>query len=245
MLLLSSPGGSGGKARGACVQSEMKNKPFVLAVSVVLAGVMISSGCARKQETVMPAPEMSPQPPIADDVQQRVTDLSQAAVELRQAAYRLPGRGDEQHRQFMQQFLTNLSQILPILEGPNAGGAFRQQLRIVESARTQLGGASSLSMEPTIDTGLRAAYNALHDIAGKLYFDQPELDELLANLGGRIDALDTTRGPFHQLAAADAAQSMSDVVSKMSEVLSERAANEPATQPQTAPAPLPDTAPAE
>jgi len=123
----------------------------------------------------------------------------------------------------VQQVFSDLSQILPILFGPNPEGSQRQQLRVVESARTQLAAApQGLAPEPTIDTGLRAAYDALSALARNRYFEQANLGSTVDRLGVTVARLDTSRGVPHQQTVADVVDLMSEVVNGMARAMDDR-----------------------
>ncbi|CAA9435335.1 MAG: hypothetical protein AVDCRST_MAG64-3762, partial [uncultured Phycisphaerae bacterium] len=126
-----------------------------------------AGGCARpKQEATlpeMPAAEQEPEVPQGD---YRGEALDGLAASLEERSGELPGRTPEDHRARMHEFFGTVVEVLPILEGPEPSGAFRQQLRTVQSARYRLApdAGGGPSPEPTIDAGLRGAYAALNSI---------------------------------------------------------------------------------
>jgi hypothetical protein len=109
----------------------------------------------------------------------------------------------------------------------------RQQLRVVENARTQLASAStSLAPEPTIDTGLRAARDALQGLSRNSYYDHPQLGQTLDRLDRTVSDLDASRGLRHQQVVAEVVELMSTAVNQMSDALNQRLQGDgTATQP--------------
>ena len=178
-----------------------------------------------------PPPEINPPPRVQASAEVRVEELGQLAQRFAQTAQRLPGRTPDEHRAAMQQAFADLVQILPVLYGPTPTGMQRQQLRIIDSARTQLGSRQGLAPEPTIDTALRAARDSLQSLGRGSFFDKPELGQTLDKLDARVDALDTVRGPGHQQLVAQVVDLMSAVVTQMAQTLNERINDRgPATQ---------------
>src|SRR5437867_3507224 len=94
-------------------------------------------------------------------------------------------------------------------------------------------GLKAPALEPTIDTGLRAARDALASLASRGYFDQPQLGKTIDQLDAALAALDTTRGLAHQRVVADGVAAMSQAVRQMSGALSQRVTETttPSTQP--------------
>jgi hypothetical protein len=227
---------------------------FVSYAAAGLAGLAVAGGCTKRQSTMGPAPEMNPAPKVQADAGARADELRNRSRKFDETVQQLPGRTPEEHRRAMQQVFTELSQILPVLYGPSPSGVFRQQLRVVESARTQLAtGPQGLAVEPTIDTGLRAARDALAGLSSKSYFDRAQVGKTLDRLNKALDALDTNRGAMHQTAVAESVGLMSQAIREMSDTLNQRlddsaatakpAPDEPAAPKEPAPdAAKPDTA---
>lgn len=203
-------------------------------------GVALCAGCAKRQSSMGKAPEVNPPPKVETSAAARSDELGELSRRFGETAQTLPGGTAQEHRRLMRQVFAELAQALPVLYGPNPPGTFRQQLRIVENARTQLGSASqSLAVEPTIDTALRAARDALESMASRSYFDQAQLGQSMDRLNAAVAGLDTARGPAHQEAAAGAIEAMAAVIQQMSGALSQRL-NDGATQPATSPPPTPE-----
>lgn len=191
------------------------------ALSTVLA--LACAGCSKQRSTMDAPPEINPPPPVETSAEVRVDELGNLAQKFAQTAEQLPGRNADQHRQLAAQAFGDLAQVLPVLYGPNPTGVQRQQLRVIENARAQLTGASGgLAPEPTIDTALRAARDALRGLSRNSYYDHPELGATLDRLDGVVADLDAARGGTHQQVVAETVDLMSQAVNQMNEALNQR-----------------------
>ena len=215
----------------------MRNRGLRIADCGLIAatlGIAFCAGCAKRQSSMGKPPEVNPPPKVEASAAARANELEELSKRFEETARGLPGSSPEAHRRIMQQAFGELAQILPILYGPNPTGTFRQHLRIVESARTQLAtGPKGLAVEPTIDTGLRAASDSLQALASRGYFDQAKLGQMLDRLSSTLAGLDTARGAAHQAVVADAVVVMGQAIRQMSDTLSRRLVGtpEPSTQP--------------
>ncbi|HEY7118060.1 MAG TPA: hypothetical protein VH475_15840 [Tepidisphaeraceae bacterium] len=196
------------------------------AFSPLLASLILI-GCAPKQETTLkgPPPEPNPQPQLATDVRARVQQLGGVAEQYASLTAKLPGATEQEDRQWVAQAFTQLSQILPMLNGPDMPGDLQQQMRIIESTRSLLSsGSTDLSVEPTIDTGLRAAQRALSSIRQRAFPEQNQAAKDLDAMRSRVQELDTVQGALHRLVAAEALQGSARAVTGMSNSLNQRLA---------------------
>ena len=95
----------------------------------------------------------------------------------------------------MHEFFGDVAQVLPILEGPQPCGAFRQQLRTVENARDRLGAGRrqpvAASRRSTPDSAARTRRCARS--AGTSRSPGQNMAAVLDELGGKIDELDRVR----------------------------------------------------
>jgi hypothetical protein len=222
---------------------NVRRSGFVSYAAGSLALALLAGGCAKNKSTMGAAPEPNPVPKVQASADARADELKNRSQKFDETVQQLPGRTPEEHRRAMQQVFTELAQILPMLYGPNPSGVFRQQLRVVESSRTQLATApQSLAVEPTIDTGLRAARDALAGLASKGYFDRAQLGQTMDRLNKALDALDTNRGAMHQTAVAESAGLMSQAIRQMSDALNQRIDEGTGTATNSKPAPAPDRA---
>ena len=205
----------------------------VVTCAVAAALALFAAGCPKQRSTMDRPPEINPPPPVERDAEVRVDELEGLSRQFAQTAQRLPGRNSNEHRAAVQQAFADLSQILPILFGPNATGVQRQQLRVIENARSQLAGSSGgLAPEPTIDTALRAGRDALAGLGRGSYFDHPELTQTLDRLDNTVSDLDAARGTTHHQVVAEVVDLMSQAVNQMSEALNQRLRDDaPATRP--------------
>jgi hypothetical protein len=205
--------------------------------SLLVIGILFISGCPRKDRPVMPMPpEPNPQPEVNKDAGVRTRDLSQKVTEFVSASREVPTNDEGAYRRAVGQVFGDLSQILPLLQGPNPPGAFRQQMRIVQSSRNQLGSTSQdLSADPTIDSGLRAVYAALVSVQQEQFAEQAELSKILETINARVNDLDTVRGPMHRETVKDAVTLIGQAVQRMSATMDQRM-SEPRSRPATAPA---------
>lgn len=222
-------------------------------VAAAMTAACAGGGCAKTQTTIAPPPTArpNPAPQVAGDPAVRVQTLGRLADTYARTSNELPGESAAQHRQLMSQVFAQLEEILPILEGPNPGAEFRQQLQVVRDAQAELAtGPQDLSPEPTIDSGLRAARDALSSIAQGGFYDQSSLTPLFDQFTAKINQLDTVRGPLHQVVAGEAVALSSQIISNMADAMSHRLAAQPQAQQSPAttasanPATEPSTAPA-
>jgi hypothetical protein len=211
-----------------------------LRVVTCAALALAAGGCPKQRSTMDAPPAINPPPPVEADVGVRVDELGGLSKKLAGDAEKLPGGSPEEHHAALREAFSDLAQVLPILYGPQPEGSQRQQLRIIESARTQLSSpAQGLSLEPTIDTALRAARDSLEALGRGSYFDRPQIAQALDQLDAKVTGLDAARGASHPQAVADAMQAASRVVGLMSDTLGERLRDDRPEQP----AQKPDNAP--
>ena len=213
-------------------------EPLRRALTAMALTLVLAGGCGKKTEpTIGAAPEMNPEPSVDGDAAVRSDELTRGARELAELSRRLPGRSPQEHRGLMRDVFANLSQTLRLLVGPEPGGMYRQQLRIIETTREQLaGGSEGLAPEPTIDTGLRGAHGLLAAVGRDSYFNEAGLSDALDRLAKKIEQLDAVRGGPHRVIASDAVALTSDVVTRMADALAGRATDQgAASAPQTQP----------
>lgn len=207
-----------------------------VAVAVLIGSIVI--GCGGKQRSTMePTVEQGEPMPSPITAENRAERLGGAVDAFAAAREGLVGHSDEQSRRQLADALGELSDVLTLLKGPEANGAFRQQIRIIDRARAQLTSGSTAAPEPTINAALRSAQRALSAMASNRFADDEQTKSLIELLGPRIDVLNNERGPFHGFETARALDAIGAVVERMAEVVQQR---RPQTQPATAPAVNPD-----
>lgn len=166
--------------------------------------------------------------------------LSQRVERFAREVAKLPGRDQQEYRRMMADRFGDLAEILPMLEGPEPGGAFRQQVRIIENTRATLQSApEELALEPTVGLGLRAAENALSGVQARTFYANQEVADALEPLRSRIADLDAARGPLNQLVAAQSMREIANVLTRMSLVVHGRADAEQQRQQDSSPATQP------
>ena len=175
------------------------------------------------------------------DTNTRMSELRKRSRELSEATQQLPGRAAADDRKLVADAFGKAAASLELLGGPNPGGAYRQQLRIIENTRNFLGsGAAGVAPDPSVDTGLRSMENALAGVRERLFPNDEKIRSQLDTLRTRLADLDTVRGPIHSLVVARAFGSAANVIDTMSGELDAR--NEAVQQAQQ-PAPAPATQP--
>lgn len=214
--------------------SPFMGMPFLPRPVAPVASLLVAlalSGCVRKTESTIPDVPITshPEPKVAADPRARANDLSNAAEQFAATTRRLPGNSDAEHRQVVQQAFADLGKVLPLLAGPEPGGALEQRTRTIDSARTRIGGETTAPADPAIDEGLRAAAGALRDVARAKYAGQGQINQALDRLDKTVAELDVARGGPHRAAAADALRQMADVIHAMSDALAAQTAPPTAT----------------
>ncbi|MGB7156922.1 MAG: hypothetical protein WBD40_02580 [Tepidisphaeraceae bacterium] len=210
-----------------------------VAVAALVGSLLGAAACAPKKEpTMSPTVEQGDAMPRPQTAEARVEQLGEAVNEFAAARKKLSGHSDETSRGDLADALGELQDVLTLLEDPDPRGAFRQQMRIIERARTQLTSGSSTAPEPTINAAIRAADNALVNIKSEQFPDDEPIGKLLAALNARVGELDTVRGPLHGFVTAQALDDAGRVVEAMANIVEGRMPKEsPATAPAaTAPA---------
>lgn len=199
----------------------------------IVFGILLGmAGCAKQRSTMEPPPAINPPPAVQANVEVRVDELAGLSKRFAADVGKLDSGSPEEDRGALRQAFADLARILPILYGPEPDGSQRQQLRIIESARTELASpAQGLAPEPTIDTALRAARDSLNALGRGSYFDRPDIGEVLDQLDAKVARLDAARGPSHPRAVADAFGLIAQVVGRMSDALNERVRDDRETRP--------------
>ncbi len=221
-------------------------KASVLATLVSSAALAISAlnGCAHTETTLPPPEQPATQPQTASEIVTRVTDLQGKAVEYAAGATKLPGRNEIEDRAMVGQQFATLGQIIPLVAGAELPGDLTQQLRIIESTRGQLlNGSAELSIEPTVDSGLRAAHRALVSVNQRSFIEVPEVAKALDAMKLKVNELDSATGPLHRLVVSQALQASAQAVTAMAGSMETRLIDKNATpaSPATPPVPAPAT----
>jgi len=224
---------------------------------VAACGLVLATGCGPKKRPTHAATQRNQQPEVMNNVDERMSELRKRASELTQAVQQLPGRSPAEDRKLVADAFGKASSSLELLGGPQPGGAFRQELRIIENTRTFLNspGSASVAPDPSIDTGLRSLDNALSGVRERLFPNDEKIKGGIDTLRTKLGELDSVRGPIHSLVVAQAFLSAASVIDTMSAELDARTmAQQPAPsapprapmQPAAVPAaaPVPPVPPA-
>src|SRR6185369_1368045 len=93
----------------------------------------------KRQTTLTPPPPPpNPQPQVVSDVNVRVKTVGKLAEDYARLCKQLPGPDPASHRKLMTDVFARLEVLLPMLEGPNPGVEFRQQIEVLGDAHAQL-----------------------------------------------------------------------------------------------------------
>jgi hypothetical protein len=177
---------------------------------------LLCFGCGDKALWQGVAPQPNPVPKVATDVGERMKAARQRVVELTRLSQQLPQKDDAAQRRTMRDVFDQTSKLLPLLMGPGADGQFRLQQRIVADCRNQMDRAGDrLAIEPTIDSGLRAVYNALVRVAQESFYTTDAITSRLSELRLRVDGLDRVRGPAHKSQSAEVVHLAAEIADRM------------------------------
>ena len=209
-------------------------------VLVIVALGAMAAGCGPKEHPTRTGGSEADRPsvdsPVPTDPRQRLEELGRRATELQQVASRMPGQNAAQDRQLAAEAFEKSAASLELLAGPSPGGAFRQQLRIIDNTRNFLRrGGEDVAPEPAVDAGLRSVYRALVGVSQRLFPDDARVQAQLDALSNRLGELDAVRGPLHALVVSQAFEATSKVVDAMARELSGRSSETAAAYPATRP----------
>jgi len=232
--------------RASTFGSDMKEIP-VRWMALAVLSCIVAAGCAKNARpsaaATLPASQPSISASSAADI--RVGEISRLSEDYASLSQQLPGRTSEEYRQVMRNVFDQLDQILSLLTDPRSDLVFRQHLMVLEDARAQLGASPpEATVDPTSDTGLRSAYNALSEITHDKDFADEDFTAPLADMKTRLDELDTVQGLTHQVVVGEAVAASSVIVSKMAELLSSRIVTLPTSEASTLPTSAPASEPA-
>src|SRR5437870_3859470 len=209
---------------------------YPLLAMIAIASFIVGCG-PKKHPTQMPA-QTTPAP-ISQD--QRTTELQRRSADLKSIAGQLPGRDAQQDRALVADAFDRAQSALELLGGPAPTGSFRQQLRIIDSARERLRrGSADIPADPTIDSGLRSLYNALRSVRERLFEHDDNVKKQLEEVRDQLDDLDVVRGPMHSIVVAKVLTATSNLLGTMAGQLQgrEAAATGATMQPQVMTEPM-------
>lgn len=186
-----------------------------LSAVLVMVG---AAGCAKKGPATQPGPVEPAVVSTRSELETKIRQFAGRAAAFSDTAEQLAGRGDQDHRMLVEQALTQLLEIMPMLADSQPDGGLRQRMQIIEASRDQLHNISDdQSAAPTVNTALRSAAGALQSIAGYGFADQVQVSEALRQLSGKIAELDTVTGAIHRLVTTQCLGLMAQAVQGMSQ----------------------------
>jgi len=189
-----------------------------LLISLVLSA--LASGCAKRNQQ---RAGKGANDALGRTASERVSDTQRNINALRQTVQRMPGASEQDDRKLIAQALAQTGATLSAIEGDRPGGSFRQQLRIIENARGQLGRmGQDIPSEPATDSAIRAAHNALVNLRDGRFGGNERVAKAVNDVGQQIPQLDSVRGPLHSLAVSQTFESIANALSTMSNVLEGR-----------------------
>jgi hypothetical protein len=207
---------------------------------------LLAAGCAQPSSMSADSASLAPPPAYNQSIWTRSGALTDQAQEFSALANKLPGDNEYENRQLFQRVFAQLTQVLYLLSGTDTAGPFEHQLSDVQLTRIRLAGnATGMTVDPIIDNGLLATYNALVEVsAGSLYHDA-NVTEPLNQLKSKITALDDAPGSAHPVVAAEAVQQAAGIVKTLAAALAAKVADPTANPPAPAepPAAAPTTQP--
>jgi hypothetical protein len=204
---------------------------------------MLLTACTPKHTDIgKNAHPQSDEPQMASmDVGSRVQSIQAGVDQLAKTTEQLPGSGgnerefDMTNRQLMEKTFEGFAQILPLIEGQNQTGDFRQAMRVLETSRQQLAnGSPDLVAEPTIAQGVRAVARLLASLNMYVFNNDPAITDKNDALQKTVDQLDVTHGVRSRVISGHAMREAVESLRLMSSNFAGRLA--PASQPTTAPA---------
>ncbi len=190
---------------------------FISLGLVILGSTAI--GCAKRNPTRTGAGNSD----LQRTASERVSDTQRNIKALSQTVAKMPGGSEPDDRKLIAQALGQTGSALSAIEGERPNGAFRQQLRIIESARSQLQRMSgNVPSEPVTDSAIRAALNALMSLRDGRFAGNAQVAKSVSAVSQQIQQLDSVRGPLHSLVVAQAFNSIASALDSMSGVLEGR-----------------------
>jgi hypothetical protein len=110
-------------------------------------------------------------------------------------------------------------------------------MRIIDSIRAQLAnGSADLAVEPTIDTGLRAAQRSITSLARRSFNDLPDVTKAVDEMRVKNEELDGVSGALHRLVASQSFKASAQALTHMSAAVDQRLNDAKAKAAETKPA---------
>jgi hypothetical protein len=168
-------------------------------------------------------PEINPPPPVEASAGARIDELGNLARQFAQTAERCPAATARSTAPPPSRPFADLSQILPILYGPNPTGVQRQQLRVV----TKTPARSSPPPPPPWPPSPRSTRparrrDALQGLSRNSYYDHRSSQDARPPRTAPSSDLDASRVARHQQVVGEAVDLMSTAVNQMNDALNQR-----------------------
>lgn len=201
-------------------------------ITIVLSAALAAPLACTSSQTPPPA---APSDPLATelpaDPEARVRDLGILVAQLASQTDQLPGRDEAEYRARLADGLEGLAQCLRLAQGPRMNGAFRVRLYAIRDAVRQLRETSvDRSVENTTTGALRAAHNAIAQIAADRLSGDPEVQQQIDALADAVRSLDRESGALYRVTASGAYR---QAVQAMQTISERFAARVPTTAPTT------------
>jgi len=202
----------------------MKSTRIVTTAIALLAGAAaLGAGC-QKPKPPPPAPPPVVWTPPKDRASQ-VRELVGLVNDVDRDANQLPGSSFDEHRQVVARLLKNLSESLRLAQGSSASvPEFANRLGVVDASQAVIAdsGIERPRLEAAENDAVRAAIDALDQIATQQMPDDKQLAQQLDAARAKLDTMYKTPGPMHDLEAADGFKLLSQILRRVSDDLSER-----------------------
>ena len=212
----------------------MRSTRFVTTTIGLLAGTAaLGVGC-QKPKPPPPAP-----PPVVwtppKDRSSQARELVGLVNDVDRDANQLPGSSFDEHRQIVARLLKNLSEALRLAQGPSASRPeFANRLGVVDASQAVIAdsGIERPRLEAAENDAVRAAIDALDQIATQQMPDDKQLAQQFDGARAKLDTMYKTPGPMHDLEAADGFKLVTQILRRVSDDLSERYGSSSGAAPQ-------------
>jgi hypothetical protein len=211
------------------VQSETMTCTRTTILALLVASLALTAGCAKSKTD---RTQGQGRDRLQQTAAERVGAIQSNVTALARTVSMMPADDPARDRKLTLEALAQTSAALAAIEGPNPSGAYRQQLRIIESTRSQLQrSAQNVPIEPATDSALRAIYNALMSLRDGRFSGNQAISAGVSEIGQKIPQLDAVRGPLHSLQVADVLSSVATTLQTMTDVIEKRLSPPAATRP--------------
>ena len=185
---------------------------------LLTAAGLLSAGCAPVQKSCQ-CGKGSP----AADVSVRLERIQNHVRILNGITWELPGATDPANRAAVAACFSELTEILPLIEGDERSSEFRVGIRILQDARAQLTAAGpDQSVEPVISSGLRATERLLRGLNRSHFDNDAAMTKQLDVLQKKVGELDTSHDSMNRVYAAQTLRNTTSILEQMSASLMER-----------------------